>query len=166
MSAVDFDPPSTSITWLPDGKHYLQTRDSRLHKVDALTGRSSRYPEREKLAESLAADSLDGTVAAPVDQPANEFQLERRQVGRADCPRRRSLPLADGRLAGSAPHPARAARSNTPSTARTGDYVAYVRGRNLYITDIATQTEQAITRRYRPSHPQWRGIVDLLRRSF
>ncbi len=141
---VDFDPPSTSITWLPDGKHYLQIRQRRLCKVDALTGRSSPYPEREKLAESLAA--------IPSMEPSRRRSISRQTSFNWNEDKSAAL-IVHGDDLYHLPMDGSPALRLTRSRGEEqyakyspdGRYVAYVRGRNLYITDIATQTELAIT---------------------
>ncbi len=46
--------PVAGLTWLDDGLHYLQRKEGGLHKVDALSGRSSPFFDPKKLAEGLA----------------------------------------------------------------------------------------------------------------
>ena len=141
---------STSIrrrqasTWLPDGKHYLQIRERRLHKVDALTGRASPYPEREKLAASLAA--------IPSMEPSRRRSISRQSNFNWNDDKSAAL-IVHGDDLYHLPMDGSPALRLTRTRGEEqyaqyspdGRYVAYVRGRNLYITDIATQTEQAVT---------------------
>jgi dipeptidyl aminopeptidase/acylaminoacyl peptidase len=141
---VDFEPPSTRVTWLPDGKHYLQTRENRLHKVDALTGRASRYPEPGKLATSLES--------IPSMEPSRRRSISRQRDFRWNDNKSAALIVhgddlyhlpMDGSPALRLTH-----TRGDEQYARyspDGQFVAYVRDRNLYIVDIATQTEQAVT---------------------
>ena len=46
---------SSDLVWLDDGEHFLQRKDGRLHKVEALTGRSQPFLDADKLARALAA---------------------------------------------------------------------------------------------------------------
>jgi dipeptidyl aminopeptidase/acylaminoacyl peptidase len=141
---VDFDPPSTSIDWLSDGKHYLQRRENRLHKVEALTGRASSYPEREKLAASLESiPSMEPSRRRAISRQSNfNWNDDKSAALIVHGDDLYHLPM-DGSPA------LRLTRTRGDEQyarySPDGRYVAYVRGRNLYITDVATQTEQAIT---------------------
>jgi dipeptidyl aminopeptidase/acylaminoacyl peptidase len=141
---VEFSPPSTSVEWLPDGKHYLQVRDRRLHKVEALTGRSKRYPVPEKLLASL-------TSIPSMDQ-SRQRSISRRTSFNWNDDKSAAL-IEHGDDLYHLPMDGTPARRLTRTRGEEkyakyspdGRFVAYVRERNLYISDIATQTEQAIT---------------------
>src|SRR5688500_18840793 len=47
--------PAPAITWLPDGKHWLQAKDGVLHKVEALTGKSEPAFDEKAFRKSLAS---------------------------------------------------------------------------------------------------------------
>jgi dipeptidyl aminopeptidase/acylaminoacyl peptidase len=141
---VDFEPPATRVDWLPDGKHYLQTRENRPHKVDALTGRASRYPDPEKLAASLES--------IPSMEPSRRRSISRQREFRWNGDKSAAL-IVHGDDLYHLPMDGSPALRLTRTRGEEqyaryspdGRFVAYVRDRNLYITDIATQTEQAIT---------------------
>jgi dipeptidyl-peptidase 4 len=141
---VEFEPLMTRVTWLPDGQHLLQTRENRLHKVDALTGRASRYPDPKKLSASLESiPSMEASrrrsISRRRDFRWNEDKSAALIVHGDDL---YHLPM-DGSPA------LRLTRTRGDEEyaqySPDGRFVAYVRDRNLYIVDIATQTEQAVT---------------------
>jgi hypothetical protein len=47
--------PISGLTWLADGRHYLQRKDGALYQVDALTGRAQPFYDPDKLARGLAS---------------------------------------------------------------------------------------------------------------
>jgi dipeptidyl-peptidase-4 len=141
---VEFGPPQTRVEWLPDGEHFLQQRGDRLYRVDAVTGRGEPFLDREKLAASLAAiPTMDDD--------------ERRSLSR-----RENFDWNAGKTAALITHgddlyhlPMDGAPAVRLTRVRGGEqyarfspdgkFVAFVRERNLYVVDVATQTEQAIT---------------------
>jgi len=155
---VDFAPPTTRVEWLADSKHFLQTREGELYKVDALTGQSSRFLDPKMLAKSL--ESISSM------EPARRREISEHNP--LNPPRRGALIEQDPFTWNADKTAAFFSHGDdlyhlpfdgTPAVRLTsargeeqyaqyspdGRYIAYVRGRNLYITDIATQTEQAIT---------------------
>ncbi len=101
---VDFEPPSTRVD-VATRREALFT-DARESPAQGRRAHRPREPiSRSREADRLAGvDSVNGAVAAPLDQPATRFPLERQYVGSARRPWRRSLSLADGRHTGAAPH--------------------------------------------------------------
>jgi dipeptidyl aminopeptidase/acylaminoacyl peptidase len=140
----NFAPPSTSVDWLADGKHFLQTRDGELRKVEALTGRSTPFLDPEKLRASLGA--------IPSMEPARRQSISEQTSFQWNSDKTAAL-ITHGDDLYHLPF------DGTPATRLTrtrgeeqyaqlspdGKFVAYVRGRNLYIADVATGTEQAVT---------------------
>src|SRR5262249_1593244 len=59
-----FGSPIREVTWLEDGKHYLQVKDGKLCRVEAVTGQTEPFFNSEKLAEGLAALPAIGAKAA------------------------------------------------------------------------------------------------------
>jgi len=45
--------PVSRLTWLEDGEHFLQVRDSRLYRVHAISGRSELFFEPNDMAKGL-----------------------------------------------------------------------------------------------------------------
>ncbi len=154
--------PLADVTWLDDGEHFLERKDGRMRKVNALSGRSEPQPapDTRKIVEALTA------------LPTIDRQTARRIAGRGqgEAPargagRRFPGPAADP-LAGKKGRVfqhgddlyyyfldgSKAVRlTHSPGTKElitlspNEKYVAFVRANNLYVVDIATQTEHALT---------------------
>lgn len=154
--------PISDVTWLDDGEHFLQRKDGQTHKVHAVSGRSSPHPppDTKKIEAALAAlPTIDRQTARRIasrstDGAPGRFRMGRFNTGAAD-----PLEGKKGRvfqhgddfyyyfLDGS-----KALRlTHSPGTKElvtlspNEKYVAFVRANNLYVVDIATQTEQALT---------------------
>jgi dipeptidyl aminopeptidase/acylaminoacyl peptidase len=132
------------ITWLDDGKHFLQVKDGRLSRVEAVTGKTEPFFDPEPLAKALAALPTIGSDTG-------------RSLARSTSPRlnpQRTAALFEhqgdlyyGTLDGS-----KAVRlTKTPGSKELatfspdGKFVAFLRDNNLYVVDVATQTERALT---------------------
>jgi dipeptidyl aminopeptidase/acylaminoacyl peptidase len=142
---VDFGgSPVPGLTWLEDGEHYLQVRDDRLYKVHAASGRSVLFIDPNKLAESLKrlpamrksdAESISKRTSFPMSPDHSavligyENDLYYARIDGTTAVRLTSSPGQE-KYAAFDPH---------------GRFVAFVRDSNLYVVDIATQTERALT---------------------
>jgi dipeptidyl aminopeptidase/acylaminoacyl peptidase len=146
---VDFAPPSTRVEWLADGKHFLQTREGELYQVEALTGRSTRFLDPAKLTASLEAiPSMDAARRQSISEQSSFTWNEQKTaaiITHGDD--LYHLPF-DGTLA--LRLTSARGEEQYAQFSPDGRFVAYVRGRNLYVTDVATQTEQAITQENDP----------------
>lgn len=132
------------ITWLEDGKHFLQVKEGRLSRVEAVTGKVEPFLDPEKLGKGLASMPTIGSDAAR--------SLARSAGLRMDPQRSAALfehqsDLYYCKLDGTG-----AVRlTKTPGAKELatfspdGKFVAFVRENNLYVVDIATQTERALT---------------------
>ncbi|MFO0850494.1 MAG: DPP IV N-terminal domain-containing protein [Gemmataceae bacterium] len=114
-----------------DADHFLQTRDGKLLKVDARTGRSEPFVDPAKLKKSLAA--LKEVSPTTADQIARQpfFRMDKAKTGTLfDLGGDTGFAYFDGRPA------VRFTKSpggkEFLTLAPTGDRVAYVRGGNLY----------------------------------
>jgi dipeptidyl-peptidase-4 len=137
--------PVTGLTWLDD-KHYLQNREGRPHKVNALTGRSQPHPQQDlnRLAEGFGRLP---TIGKPLAQKLVRSPLLRMNSARSGAVLDHENDLYYGNLDGSG-----AVRlTKTPAGEELvtfspdGKFVAFVRDNNLYLVDVATQTERALT---------------------
>jgi dipeptidyl aminopeptidase/acylaminoacyl peptidase len=136
--------PVSGLTWVADGEHFLQRKDNRLYKVDALSGRCQPFLDTEKIVQSLSAlPTIDRAAArrlaealSPHFNPQHTGALYEQAGDLYYCPfdggKAVRLTKAPGRKEGAEFSP-------------DGRFVAHVRAGNLYVTDVATQTERALT---------------------
>jgi dipeptidyl-peptidase-4 len=136
--------PVSRLTWLNDGEHYLQVRDSRWYKVHAVSGRSELFFEPNDLAEGLKS------LPAIDEKTAQSFSKRRflnmnpgRSAVLIDYENDLYYSTLDGKTS--------VRLTNTPGREKystfspNGEFVAFVREKNLYVVDIATQTGRALT---------------------
>jgi dipeptidyl-peptidase 4 len=136
--------PVAGLTWLRDGEHYLQVKAGRLRKVHALSGRSELFHDPQKLAKGLAKlpTISKGWAQALAQGPA--FGMNPQRTGSL-FEHENDLYFCkfDGTGAVRLTHTP--AREELTSFSPDGKFVAFVRDHNLYVVDIATQTERALT---------------------
>jgi dipeptidyl-peptidase 4 len=129
--------------WL-DGEHWLQVRDGRLLKVHAATGRSQPFVDAKALAKSLAripsidadtAQSVAGSMSFDMDQLHRGFLFEHAQ----------DLYYATFDLTTAVRLTNQPGREQFPKFSPDGKAVAYVRDFDLYVVDIASQSEHRLT---------------------
>ena len=136
--------PVSISTWLDDGEHYLQVKNGKLHKVHARSGRSTPWFDPKPMTEALA--KLPGMNAEKARSWAgrNHFQWNPQKTG-ALFTEGNDLYYAtfDGKTAVKLTKSPGAKELVTFSP--DGKLVAFVHKQNLYVVDIATQTERALT---------------------
>ncbi|MEW6730363.1 MAG: S9 family peptidase [Acidobacteriota bacterium] len=148
---LDFNGRQPQLFWLADGQHYLQRNDDSargpvgLVKVEANSGRSEAFHDAARMARAL--EVIAGLSGQEARQLANlpGFQLNAAQnavlINHANDLYYYEL------------NTDRAARlTNTPQAAETdetfspdGRMVGFVRNHNIYMVDIATSQEKALT---------------------
>ncbi len=149
-----------SARWLDD-EHWLEDRDGRLLKVDARSGMAEPFHDPEALAKALAAlPTIDEDAARSLAR-LSSFRLDmkhatlhgRRGGGPLLDPNRKGMVFSfedDLYYATLDGHEARRLTS-TPGEEEfaefspDGAYIAYVRGYDLYVVDLATMAERALT---------------------
>jgi dipeptidyl aminopeptidase/acylaminoacyl peptidase len=152
--------PISGLTWLEDGKHYLERKEGGLYKVDALTGRAMPFYDPDKLAKGLsslptinkdAARRLAGGGGPP------GLPMRRRGFGgpaffRMNPQRTGALFEHDGDLyfcnfdgTNAVRLTKTPGRKEFPTFSPDGRLVAFFREQNLFVVDLATQTERALT---------------------
>jgi dipeptidyl aminopeptidase/acylaminoacyl peptidase len=136
--------PVTGLTWLPDGEHFLQVKAGRLYKVHAASGRTEPFHDPEKLAKALSSLPTFNKQTADMMARSTHFNMNPQASG--------ALFEYDNDLYYATFNGATAVRlTKTPgreelaSFSPDGRFVAFVRDNNLYVVDIATQTERALT---------------------
>lgn len=137
--------PVAGLRWLDDGEHFLQTKERQLVKVHAATGRTSPWLDHDKLEKTLAG--IPGVKRNEARTRARSPQLQMNPQKTA-C-----LIDQDGDLWHCPFDGGKAVRlTKTPaaeeeaSFSPDGKYVAFVRGNNLFVVDVATQTERQLTK--------------------
>jgi dipeptidyl aminopeptidase/acylaminoacyl peptidase len=150
--------PADAIQWLDDGQHFLQMKKDGLYQVEALTGRAKLFHEPEKMARGLR--TIPGVDAETAERWSNSVGRRTARSRRASFVAVLMNPQRTGavfnhekdlyycNLDGS--HAVRL--THTPgveeellSFSPNGQWLAFVRQHNLYVVDIATQTERALT---------------------
>lgn len=142
--------PPLDLTWLPDGEHYLQrktdppTRSTTLLKVKARTGESTPFFDQDKMQAALArlpgfspeeaerivnsgSYAMNAEKTAAVINTANDLFYYR--FGGDTVVRLTSSPEPE------------VGEEFSPD----GKLISFVRNYNLYVLDIATQRERALT---------------------
>jgi dipeptidyl-peptidase-4 len=150
---VDFSGSPPNPRWLKDGEHYLLSGGrgrggggggGQLQKVDARTGQTSAFHDAAKMEAALAA--VPGMSAQDAHNLANRgnYQMNEAQT-EILLNHAKDLFVYDLNTN-------KAARlTNNPDDEENenfspdGRMVSFVRGNNLYVVDVATQKERALT---------------------
>jgi dipeptidyl-peptidase 4 len=135
--------PLGGLTWLDDGEHYLQSKAGQLHKVHARTGRSTPFVDASKLEESLKAEPALESVANMLSK-RGMFTMNPARTGALFT---HQEDLYFGSFDGT---PAKRLTKSTgakqhPKFSPDGQFVAFTRAGNLFVVDLPTQTEKALT---------------------
>jgi len=134
----------SGLTWLEDGEHYLQVRDGRQYKVHAESGRSVLFFDPNELAEGLKSlPTMDEKTAESISKRTRLTMNPDRSAVLIDHENDLYYCTLDGKTAvrlTSSP-----GQEELSSFDPNGKFVAFVRDKNLYVVDIATQTERALT---------------------
>jgi dipeptidyl-peptidase-4 len=141
--------PPSGVTWLDDGRHYLQrkldpqTGQMQLLKVEALTGRAEPFYDAAKMEAAFA--KLPGLSAEDARRIARgAFEMN---AGRTAALINYANDLFSYQFGSDT-----AARLTNTATEEVGEefspdgrLVSFVRNFNLYVLDLATQRERALT---------------------
>lgn len=136
--------PVSGLTWLEDGEHYLHARDDKLYKVHATSGRSSLFIDPNALAGGLRSlPTIDEKTARSLSRKTWFRMSPDRKAILIDYENDLYYCTLDGKTA--------ARLTSSPGEEKygsfdpAGKFVAFVREKNLYVVDIATQTKRALT---------------------
>jgi dipeptidyl-peptidase 4 len=164
--APNFSGSPTNARWLDDGAHLLQTREGRMYRVDADTGRAEPFYDPAAMARGLEKlPVIDRATAEALARGASAGGSgggdgrARRGGGRGFGAGFDMDPAAKGALLqyendlyyaafdGSVAVrlTSTPAREEMPSFSPDGRFVAFVRDNDLWIVDLDTQTERALT---------------------
>lgn len=142
--------PQQGLTWLESGSHYLHRREdpegtkSELLRVDAATGASAPFYDVKKMEEALA--KLPGVTLDDAKEISgrNAFKMNKTQTS--------FLINHANDLFYYQPATETAVRlTNTPEAEQVEELspdsrmVSFVRGNNIYVVEVATQRERALT---------------------
>ncbi|HVJ79744.1 MAG TPA: DPP IV N-terminal domain-containing protein, partial [Planctomycetia bacterium] len=169
--ALDGD-PATDIEWLPDGEHFVQNKGGAFYFVHAQSGRARPAQDSDAVVKALGAIPSIGPEAAKtlassfrrIASPARDGNLYEFENDLYYC-------STDGKNAfrvTSSP-----AREEEAQYSPDGKFIAFVREQNLYVADLATRTERALTAdgggpilNGKPSWVYWEEIYDRRPQSF
>ncbi|MCH8332727.1 S9 family peptidase [Candidatus Sumerlaeota bacterium] len=136
--------PVSGIRWLEDGEHFLQVKDGIARKVDAATGRSEPFYDRESLAEALRS--------LPTIDEESARSMSRRRSLHFNEQRDGALFVHENDLYYASLDGAEAVRlTETPAGEELatfspdGQFVAFHREHDLFVVDIASRSERALT---------------------
>ena len=136
--------PISGLTWLQDGEHYLQVRDSRQYKVHAGSGSSVLFFDPNELAEGLKSlPTIDEKTADSISKRTRLTMNPDRSAVLIDHENDLYYCTLDGKTAvrlTSSP-----GQEELSSFDPHGKFIAFIRNENLYVVDIATQTERVLT---------------------
>ncbi len=136
--------PVGPLPWLPDGEHFLQSKDGRLWRVDARTGACEEALDVESVATALARvptideDTARGLLSGtdlPMDAARAAFVIEHEndiyyhRLGEESARRLTSSPVPEELF----------------EFSPDGRFVSFVRENDLWVADVATATERALT---------------------
>ncbi len=142
---IDFNgAPVIVLSWLDDGEHYLQVREGRVHKVHARTGRSEPYLDVEKITQSLATiPGVEKTAATNLARSPNlRFTPQKTQIVVEHEGNVYLCPLDGGKATQVTES---AAGKQMVTFSPDGKSLAFVRANNLFVVDVATRKERALT---------------------
>ncbi|HTU22683.1 MAG TPA: S9 family peptidase [Gemmataceae bacterium] len=138
--------PIADVAWLDDGEHFLHSKEGKLWKVQALSGRSQPQPtpDAKKIEAALSTlPTIDRKTARRIAARAAPEPLDGKKGHIFHHGDDLYYYFLDGSKAVRLTHTPGA--KELVSLSPNGKLAAYVRANNLYVVDIATQTERALT---------------------
>jgi dipeptidyl-peptidase-4 len=136
--------PVSGLTWLDDGERFLQQKRGTMYAVHARTGKLEPFYETAKMENSLRAlPGLEEATAQTLSRRGTFAMNPSRTAARIEFQGDYLLAFFDGkpaiRLTKSAPG------KELPTFSPDGKHLAFVRAGNLFVVDVATQSEKALT---------------------
>jgi dipeptidyl aminopeptidase/acylaminoacyl peptidase len=139
-----FGSPISDLTWLEDGKHFLQVKDGKLWRVEAVSGRMEPLFDSDKLAKGLAAlPDIDPETARSLARSTRLNMNPQRTA--AFFEHKNALYFCNLDGTGAVRLTKTPGAKELVTFSPDGKFVAFVRGNNLHVVDIATQTERTLT---------------------
>jgi dipeptidyl aminopeptidase/acylaminoacyl peptidase len=135
--------PVGGMTWLEDGEHYYQNKDGKQLKIEASTGRAEIALNTKPIAEALEKlPTIDKRTAESIAN--RNLQMDKARKGAIFEHANDLYYVAlDGSIAVRLTKTPQ--REELATFSPDGCFVAFVRDNDLYVVDIATQTERALT---------------------
>ncbi len=161
--------PISRLVWLDDGEHYLQVRDGRLYQVHAVSGRSVLFVDPNVLCEGLRRLPVISKDQAESISKRTRFDMSPdRNAILIDHENDLYYCMRDEKNAFRLTSTPGAEKCSTFDP--QGKFVAFVRDGNLYVVDVATQTERALTTdgggRIRNGQADWVYFEEVLSRKW
>jgi dipeptidyl aminopeptidase/acylaminoacyl peptidase len=136
--------PVAGLTWLDDGEHFLQVKSGRLYKVTAVSGRLQPFHDPDKLAKGLSSLPTISKQRARSLADDTSFHMNPQRTG-ALFTHEDDLYYCNFDGTGAVRLTKTPGRKELASFSPDGRFVAFVRDHNLFVVDVATQTERALT---------------------
>ncbi|MEX2217598.1 MAG: DPP IV N-terminal domain-containing protein [Phycisphaerales bacterium] len=161
--------PLGGLSWLEDGEHYLQSREGRTLKVHAATGRSEPFQDTAKIAAALRElPTIDRRTADSIARRPGMRTDKARTVGVFEHQNDLYMVKFDGSSA--ARLTSTPGREEIPTLSPDAAFVAFIRDNDLWVVDLQTQTERALTQgghdRLRNGKNDWVYFEELFNRSW
>ena len=134
--------PAGGMSWIDD-EHYTQSRDGRVRKVHARTGRSEVYQEFGDMERALAKVPTIGARTARNLARRPSRMTESRDAALFDHDNDLYVARTDG--SGVVRLTSTPQREELATFSPSGEFVAFVRDHDLWVVDVATQTERRLT---------------------
>jgi dipeptidyl aminopeptidase/acylaminoacyl peptidase/murein tripeptide amidase MpaA len=136
--------PVRNLEWLDDGEHFLQVKNNKLYKIQAVTGRAQPLVDAVKLKTALSySPSLDAKAIGRIID-STTFEMNPQKTGflftHADDLYYASFDGSKALRLTRNP-----AKKELATFSPDGQWVAFVREQNLYVVDLATQAERKLT---------------------
>jgi len=132
------------MTWLEDGKHFLQVKEGKLCRVEAVTGKTEPFFNSDKLAAGLGSlPTIGPKTAESMARSTNLRMNPQRTAAIFDHESDLYYCKLDG--AGAVRLTKTPGAKELATFSPDGRFVAFVRNNNLYVVDVASQTERALT---------------------
>jgi dipeptidyl-peptidase-4 len=138
--------PMSDVIWLDDGEHFLQMKEGRTRKVRAVDGRivEQPAPDAKKIESALLAlPTIDKPTAKRIAAGAAAGSINGKKGDFFHHGGDLYYFYFDGSKAVRLTHTT--GEKELATLSPDGKYVAFVRGNNLYVVDVATQTVNALT---------------------
>jgi dipeptidyl-peptidase 4 len=136
--------PRSGQIWLDDGNHFLQFQDGDYYKIEARTGRAAKFYDRDAVTRGLAKlPTINARTANLLARRVAQQMSPQRDAGLVSHENDLYYVKLNGE--GAVRLTKTRGEEELPSFSPDGNLVAFVRANNLYVVDIATQTERAIT---------------------